>query len=102
MTNTGGVPTKLFFDAATNLLIREEISAGEKTRIFDYSDYRPLGGVKEAFRVRADFGGGEIYEIEFDQIEHNPKIAANIFNFPNLSGDPLPDIPALLTRRAGK
>ncbi len=96
LTNTGGVATKLFFDAATNLLIREETSAGEKTKIFDYSDYRPISGVKEAFRVRADFGGDEIYEIEFDQIEHNRKIAAGIFNFPNLSGEPLPDIPALL------
>ena len=96
LTNTGGVPTKLFFDAATNLLIREESPAGEKTKIFDYSDYRLINGIKESFRIRADFGDDEIYEFEFDQIEHNPKIAANIFDFPNLSGEPLPDIPALL------
>lgn len=96
LTNTDGVRTKLFFDAATNLLIREEIPFGAGVRIFDYSDYRLLNNVKEAFRVRADFGDKEIYEIEFDQIELNQKIAAKTFDFPNLTNEPLPDITALL------
>jgi len=96
LTNSDGVTTKLFFDQATNLLIREEIPFGETIKTFDYSDYRPINNVKEAFRIRADFGDKEIYEIEFDQIEHNQKIAAKTFDFPRLSGEPLPDIAALL------
>jgi len=96
LTNTDGVQTKLYFDRTTNLLIREEIPSGESLKTFDYSDYRSINNVKEAFRVRANFGDGEIYEIEFDQIIHNPKIAAKTFDFPNNSGEPLPDIAALL------
>lgn len=96
LTSTDGVRTKLYFDAATSLLIREEIPSGDRLKTFDYSDYRPINNVKEAFRIRADFGDGELYEIEFDQIIHNPKIAAKTFDFPNISGEPLPDIAALL------
>lgn len=96
LTNTDGVQTKLYFDAATNLLIREEIPFEGKLKTFEYSDYRPIGGVKEAFRIRTNLGDGELYEIEFDQIEHNKKIAAKNFDFPNVSGEPLPDIAALL------
>lgn len=96
LTNTDGVRSKLYFDATTNLLIREETPSGESLKTFDYSDYRPLGVVKEAFRIRADFGDGELYEIEFDQIEHNRKAAVKTFDFPNISGEPLPDIPLLL------
>lgn len=95
LTNTDGVPVKLFFNTATHLLIREEISNGNTNQSFDYSDYRLLDGVKEPFHIRMNLGNDEIYEIEFDQVEHNPKITAKNFDFPNLSGD-LPDIPALL------
>ncbi|MEO6588895.1 MAG: hypothetical protein ABIP06_06155, partial [Pyrinomonadaceae bacterium] len=95
LTTAQGVQFKLFFDQTSKLLIREEIPYGETVKSFDYSDYRLLDGVKEAFRIRANFGDEEIYEIEFDQIEHNLKLAAKTFDFPNLSGD-LPDIPALL------
>ncbi|CAN5616033.1 hypothetical protein BH20ACI4_BH20ACI4_05110 [soil metagenome] len=96
LTNTDGVQTKLFFDTVSKFLIREEISSGETIKIFDYSDYRSVSGVKVPFRIKAKFGGDEVYEIVFDQIEHNPKIASNTFDFPNRSGEPLPDIPALL------
>lgn len=96
LTNTDGVMTKLYFDASTNLLLREEIPSGDKVKTFNYSDYRPINNVKEAFRIRADLGDGELYEIEFDQIEINKKVAAKTFDFPNISGEPLPDIAALL------
>ncbi len=95
LTNNGGAQIRMFFDASTKLLIREEIPAGETVKIFDYSDFRPISGVRVPFRVRANFGGEEIYEIAYDQIEHNPKIAAQTFDFPNITGEPLPDIPAL-------
>ncbi len=96
VTSSDGVPMKLFFDAATNLLIREESRFGAATKIFDYSDYRTINGVKEAFHIRENLGNDEIYEIAFDQIEHNTSVASTTFDFPNLSGEPLPDIPALL------
>lgn len=96
LTNTEGVQIKLFFDAATNLLIREEIPFGNLTKTFEYSDYRPINGVTTPFRVKANFGDDELYEIVYDQIEQNLKIAADTFDFPNRSGEPLPNIRALL------
>jgi hypothetical protein len=38
----------------------------------------------------------EIYEIKLDQIVHNPTVDRAAFDFPKISNEPLPDIPALL------
>jgi hypothetical protein len=96
LTNTDGLQIRMFFDEATSLLVREEIPTGAGLKFFDYDDYRPVSGVKVPFRVKTNFGTEEIYEIVFDQIEHNPQIALETFDFPRISGEPLPDIPALL------
>lgn len=97
-SNPKGALLQLFFDTETNLLLREEIPAGDIVKIYDYADYRPVGGVKEPFHVKVKIGE-EAYEIKFDQIvnnPNNPQIAASIFDFPQKSGAPLPDIPGLL------
>lgn len=95
LTTAKGVPIKLYFDATTNLLLREEIPAGDTLQIFDYSDYRVVKGVKEAFQMKIT-SGDNAYEVRFDQIEHNKQIAETEFNFPNTSNEPLPDIAKLL------
>ena len=95
LTTAKGVSIKLYFDAATNLLIREEIPAGEMINVFDYADYRLVEGVNEPFLINAKIGN-ESYEIKLDQIIHNREIARENFDFPKVSGNPLPDIPALL------
>lgn len=95
LTTAKGVPIKLYFDAATNLLLREEIPAGDVMQTFDYSEYRLVSGVKEAFQMKIT-NGDDAYEIRFDQIEHNKQIAESEFNFPNISNEPLPDIAKLL------
>ncbi len=95
LTTAKGVPIKLYFGAGTNLLLREEIPLGDTMQTFDYSDYRSVTGVKEAFKVRIT-NGEDAYEIRFDQIEHNKQIAESEFNFPNTSNEPLPDIAKLL------
>ncbi len=94
-TNAQGVPIKLFFDAQTSLLLREEISAADAVKTFDYSDYRPINGVKEPFLMTAIIDG-ETYKIQLDQVIHNEKLAAEKFDFPRISGEALPDIPKLL------
>lgn len=94
-TSASGVTIRAFFDAKNNLPLREEIPAGDSVKIFDYSDYRPVGAVKEAFNIKVKIGE-DAYEIQLDQIFHDPKIAEAEFNFPNLSNEPLPDIPELL------
>lgn len=95
LTSAKGVPIKMFFDAMTNLLLREEIPMGDEIRIYDYKDYRSVNGVKEAFLVDTTIDG-EKYAIKFDQIVHNKNIPRDEFNFPRISNQPLPDIPKLL------
>jgi hypothetical protein len=100
LTTVKNVKIKLFFDAASGLLVREEIPAGEITRVFDYSDFRPVGNVTEPHAITFA-EGDERYEIKLDQIVHNPQLDRAAFEFPKMSGEPLPDIPALL-KEVGK
>ncbi len=95
LTTAKGVAVKLYFDAKTNLLIREEIPAGDEVKIIDYGNYRLVNKIQEPFLIKLSTGEN-VYEIKLDQIIHNPNIARTEFDFPNISGEPLPDIPALL------
>jgi len=95
LTTARGVSIKLYFDVTTAFLLREEIPAGDLIKVFDYSDYRPVRGVQEPFAINAKIGE-DIYEIKLDQIIHNLEIADSNFDFPKISSEPLPDIPALL------
>lgn len=96
LTNPKGVPIKLYFDANTDLLMREDIRAGNEFRTYDYSDYRQVNGVQEAFQINTTINDVK-YTIKFDQIIYNKPIPADEFNFPRISNAPLPDIPKLLT-----
>ena len=95
LTTAKGISIKMYFDVESNLLIREEIPAGDSTKIFDYADYRLVNNVQEPFSIRAKFGA-DAYEIKLDQIVFNRQIAKENFDFPKISGEPLPDIPKLL------
>ena len=95
LTTAKGVLIKLYFDAKTNLLIREEIPAGNETKTFDYGDYRMVDKVKEPFLINLK-SGEDFYEIKLEQIIHNPNLAQADFDFPKTSGEPPADIPALL------
>ncbi len=89
------VAIKLFFDADTSLLIREEVPAAGDLKVFTYGDYRPVNDIKEAFKIDAIIDD-ETYKIQLDQINHNQKIDESDFDFPQISGQPLPDIPRLI------
>jgi len=95
LTTQKGVVIRLYFEAATGLPLRDEIPNGDATEIFDYYDYRLTGGVKHAYLQRLTIGY-QAYEIRFDEIKANQQIAMSEFNFPVVSNEPLPDIPALL------
>ncbi|MEO8042350.1 MAG: hypothetical protein ABI646_07065 [Acidobacteriota bacterium] len=90
-----GATIKMAFDVATNLLVREEFSAGDVTRIFEYSDYRPVNRIPQAHKARIEIDG-VAYDVTFDDIKANQRIARSEFDFPSVSGAPLPDIPTLL------
>ncbi len=95
LTTAKGVSVKMYFDAASGLPVREEIPAGDSTSVSDFSDYRQVNGVQEPFSITRKIGE-DVYEIKLDQIAHNGQIAKDDFDFPKISGEPLPDIPSLL------
>lgn len=95
LTTPKNVKIKMYFDAASGLLVREEAPAGEITRVFDYSDFRPVGNVMEPHAITIT-EGDERYEIALEQTVHNPQLERAAFEFPKISNEPLPDIPALL------
>jgi hypothetical protein len=100
LTTIKNVRIKLYFDAASGLLIREEAPAAEITRVFDYSDFRPVGSLMEPHAITCA-QGDKRYEIKLDQVVHNPQMDRDAFEFPKISGEALPDIPALL-KEVGK
>jgi hypothetical protein len=100
LTTSKNVKIKMHFDAASGLLVREEMPAGEIMRVLDYSDFRPVGNVMEPHAIIC-VEGDERYEIKLDKVLHNPQIDRAAFEFPKISNEPLPDIPALL-KEVGK
>ncbi len=94
-TTQKGVAIKLFFDAVTGLLLRDEIPNGDGIETCDYSDYRDVNGTKQAFVNRLSLDG-EAYEIRISETNSDQPIARSEFNFPVISNEPLPDIPTLL------
>jgi hypothetical protein len=95
LSTAKGVSIKLYFDTVSGLLIREEVPAGDTKQIFDYTDFRSIGGIQEPFTINAVIGD-EKYEIKLDSVVHNAQIAKTVFDFPRISNEPLPDIPSLL------
>ena len=90
-----GVVIKMYFDAASGLLTREEIPTGQETKSIDYADYRTVGSIRLPFNMTVS-RGEERLDISLDKIDLNPQIARTKFDFPSVSGEPLPDIRALL------
>jgi len=95
LTTAKGVTIKLYFDATSNLLIREEIPADDLIAVSTFRDYRMVNGIQEPFSINRQIGE-EAYEIKLDQLLYNKPIAKTDFDFPRISGEPLPDIPTLL------
>ncbi|MGH9831962.1 MAG: hypothetical protein ACREBD_36130 [Blastocatellia bacterium] len=100
LTTPKNVKIKMHFDAASGLLVREELPAGELIRVLDYSDFRPVGKVIEPHSITIT-AGEDRYEIKLDEIVHNPPLDRALFDFPKISNEPLPDIAALL-KEVGK
>ena len=95
LTTSRNVKIKIYFDAASKLIVREEMPAGEGTKTFDYSDYRAVDGVMEPFTITLSDGEAQL-KIALEQVTHNQPLERALFDFPKFSGEPLPDINALL------
>jgi hypothetical protein len=95
LTSNKGVSIRLHFDASTGLLIREEIPSGDSVKIIDHSDHRKVSGIMLPFRSVVT-SGEEKLEITLSEIQINQHVTRSSFDFPAVSGEPLPDIRALL------
>ena len=67
---------KLYFDAKTGLLLREELGGGS----LNYEDYRELDGVKVPFILRQE--GSPNWTAKFKDIKHNVLIEDSKFERP--------------------
>ena len=90
-----GPSIKLWFDAATQLPVREEMPFGDETLVLEYSDFRDVLGTKQPFSITMRTGD-ETLLVTLDTVTPNARIADGAFDFPQASGEPLPEIPVLL------
>jgi len=95
LTTKDNVKIKLWFDAASGLLVKEEAPTGEGARIFEYSDHRAVDGVMEPFTIRL-LAEGEQYHIALSKVKHNQPLDRTRFDFPKTSAEPLPDVSTLI------
>lgn len=99
LTSVRGAEIRMHFDAASGLLLREEIPAGDVTRVIDYADYRSVNSVQEPFAINLAIVSGETterYEIRLAQIVHNPRLDEKLFDIPKVSAVPVLEVEALL------
>src|SRR5262249_50322792 len=95
LTNSRDVKIKMWFDAGSGLLVKEELPAGDGFKTVEYTDHRAVSGVMEPFTVKLS-EGEEQFVITLDQITHNKTVDRAAFDFPKLNGEALPDIDSLL------
>lgn len=94
-TSAKGITIDLYFDAADGRLLRESIPRGDRFRVYDYSDHRPVNSIQTPFQITiAD--EGETYDVRIESVNYNVNLAVSVFDFPAISGEPLPDIKSLL------
>lgn len=95
LTTQKGTVIKLYFDAGNGLLVREEVPVGEAVAATDYSGHRLVNGVMMPFAMHVE-QGGEAFDVTIEDVKVNTQVARADFDFPQVSGQPLPDIPMLL------
>ncbi len=96
LTTARGVKIKIYFDTASGLPVKEEMTTGESKAI-EYADYLAVGGIMEPFTMILH-EDGETYTVKVDRIAHNPQLAPSLFNFPRSPDEPLPDMETILAQ----
>jgi len=95
VTTSKGRKFKLFFENTSGLPIGQEFVTDDGTRRIIYSDFRNVNGVLEPHGMRFIIEG-ESFDVTLESVAHNTRIDRARFDFPVISGEPLPDIPTLL------
>lgn len=95
MITRAGIQRRLWFDAASYLLLKEEQNRTDGREEIFYGDYRPVDGVLEPFHIVIR-RGATIWDARVTIAKHNSEVEPAAFQFPSRSSTPLPDLPALL------
>lgn len=95
LTTAKGSKITLYFDATTSMLVREEFGSGSELRSFGYDDYRNVNGIQTPYLIRSTIDG-ETFETKLSEVKYNSAVAMTAYDFPKVSDEPLPNIPALL------
>ncbi|MFZ1702109.1 MAG: hypothetical protein WAU71_14885, partial [Pyrinomonadaceae bacterium] len=95
MTTAKGSRIKIYFDASTGLPLREEFERGNIPRMYEYSDYRTVMGIRSPFAIKYTING-QAFDIRVEEISYDQAVGESTYDFPVLSNEPLPDIPILL------
>lgn len=87
---------KLYFDAKTNLIIKQEREAAAGLEEIFYSDYRAVEKVMQPFAIKIKNGASEL-SIAVEKIEYNRAADEAAFRYPQTeSAKPLPDVETLM------
>ncbi len=87
-----------YFAAETGLLARLESGDGPHRYVFEFDDYRPIGGVREPFHVTVAMPDAPALTLKVTEVQQVRAFAADHFEIP--TGDLALDLPALLARIA--
>jgi hypothetical protein len=87
--------TRLFFDAQSYLVIKQERDTGDGLEEIFFGDYRAVDGVMEPLTLRLRRGANEAL-ITIDRVTHNA-VDQTAFRYPQMDGArPLPDLETLM------
>jgi hypothetical protein len=95
LTTPQALKRKVYFDAQSYLILREEQETAAGTEVISYGDYRKVDEVLEPHSIELR-SGDSILRVTLNQVEHNRPLAEAIFGYPPVSGAPLPDVATLL------
>lgn len=87
---------KLFFDAKTYLIVKQERETADGVEERFFSDYRAVDKVMEPFAIKIKTGDGEL-ALAVEAVEHNKVSDDLAYRYPQLPGaKPLPDVETLM------
>ena len=91
-----GARVKLIFDAATNLIIKQERQSAEGAEEIFYGNYAEVDGVMEPFSIKIKRSANEI-NVSVERVEHNGAADLAAFRYPQVEGArPLPQLEPLM------
>lgn len=95
LTTQQALKRKIYFDAQSYFVLREEQATAAGTEAINYGDYRKVDGVMEPYSLELR-SGDSLLRVTINQVEHNRPMDEAAFGYPPISGAPLPDIATLL------